>query len=170
MTRRDASSPAGATRSSTDPFLPLNRSAVAARLTRSPVGPSARRAADPNLTPSSQNRTRTPLAGAARGANSSFRRPGMSVFLSFRRKVEAGFAHAIKLAPIARTYLWVRALRREMGAFLRPLAPPIGWKRVAEGRSSPPCSVKHLLRGPRRGRSQGPASVAPVAAATHDSD
>src|SRR5262249_43698153 len=112
---------AGATRSSTDPFLPLNRSAVAARLTRSPVGPSARRAADPNLTPSSQNRTRTPLAGAARGANSSFRRPGMRGFLSIRGKVEGGFAHEIKLAPIARTHLWVRALRREMGAFLRPL-------------------------------------------------
>src|SRR5262249_1780581 len=127
MTRRDASSPAGATRSSSDPFLPLNRSAVAARLTRSPVGPSARRAADPNLTPSSQNRTRTPLAGAARGANSSFKRPDMRLFLSIRRKVEAGFADAIKLAPIARTYLWVRALRREMGALLRPLAPPIGW-------------------------------------------
>jgi hypothetical protein len=71
----------------------------------------------------------------------------MSVFLSIRGKVEAGFAHAIKLAPIARTYLWVRALRREMGAFLRPLAPPIGWKRVAEGRSGPPWSapLKHLL-------------------------
>src|SRR5262249_24703307 len=147
MTRRDASSPAGATRSSTDPFLRLNLSAVAARLTRSPVGPSARRAADPNLTPSSQNRTRTPLAGAARGANSSFRRPGMSVFLSFRRKVEAGFAHAIKLAPIARTYRWVRALRREMGPFLRPLAPPVGWKRGAEGRSGPAWSapLKPLL-------------------------
>src|SRR5215831_15436068 len=164
MTRRDASSPAGATRSSSDPFLPLNRSAVAARLTRSPVGPSARRAADPNLTPSSQNRTRTPLAGAARGANSSFKRPDMRLFLSIRRKVEAGFADAIKLAPIARTYLWVRALRGEMGAFLRPPAPPIG----VEARGGRPQEaslerpLKHLLCGPRRGRSQGPASVAPV--------
>jgi hypothetical protein len=54
----------------------------------------------------------------------------MRLFLSIRRKVEAGFADAIKLAPIARTYLRIRALRREMGAFLRPLAPPIEWKRV----------------------------------------
>src|SRR5262249_19369750 len=172
MTRRDASSPAGATRSSSDPFLPLNRSAVAARLTRSPVGPSARRAADPNLTPSSQNRTRTPLAGAARGANSSFKRPDMRLFLSIRRKVEAGFADAIKLAPIARTYLWVRALRREMGALLRPLAPPIGWSAGRKAGIGLPAAppLKHLLRGRRRGRSQGPASAAPVAAATHDSD
>src|SRR5499433_3451891 len=120
MTRRDASSPAGATRSSTDPFLPLNRSAVAARLTRSPLGPSARRAADPNLTPSSQNKTRTPLAGAVKGANSSFKRPDIGLFLSIRRQVEAGFAGAIKLAPIARTYLRVLAQRREMDAFLHP--------------------------------------------------
>src|SRR5262245_66111024 len=130
MTRRDASSPAGATRSSTDPFLPLNRSAAAARLTRSPVGASARRAADPNLTPSSQNRTRTPLAGASRGANSSFRRPGMRPLLSIRYKVEAAFADAIKLAPIARTYLRLRAQRREMGRFLHPLHRRSGSRRV----------------------------------------
>jgi hypothetical protein len=33
----------------------------------------------------------------------------MRAFLSIRRKVEAGFAGAIKLAPIARTYLRVLA-------------------------------------------------------------
>src|SRR5262252_10891837 len=143
MTRRDRSSPGGATRSSAEPLLPLKRSAAAARLTRSPVGPSARRAAEPNLTPSSQNRTRTPLAGAARGANSSFRRPDMRPLLSIRHKVEAAFADAIKLAPIARTYLRVRAPRREMGRFLHPLAPPIGvetggWKAGAGAVGAPP--------------------------------
>src|SRR6266545_6560380 len=130
MTRRDRSSPGGATRSSAEPLLPLNRSAAAAPPTRSPVGPSARRAAEPNLTPSSQNRTRTPLAGAATGANSSFRRPDMRPLLSIRRKVEAAFADAIKLAPIARTYLRVRAQRREMGRFLHPLHRRSGSRRV----------------------------------------
>src|SRR5262249_12742046 len=147
MTRRDASSPAGATRSSSDPFLPLNRSAVAARLTRSPVGPSARRAADPNLTPSSQNRTRTPLAGAARGANSSSKRWDMRFSISFRRKVEACFGNKIKFAPMARFYGGVRARRREGGAFLPPLAPPIGWSAGRKAGIGLPAAppLKHLL-------------------------
>ena len=37
-TRRVAVEPRGATMSSAEPFLPLNRSAAAARVTRSPVG------------------------------------------------------------------------------------------------------------------------------------
>src|SRR5207344_3446188 len=78
-TRRVASSPRGATISSADPFLPLNLSAAAALVTRSPVCLTARRAADPNLSPSSQNRTRTPLAGVARGANSSLRAPDIGM-------------------------------------------------------------------------------------------
>src|SRR5436190_12024946 len=72
-TSRETSSPAGATMSRVEAFLPLNRSAEAARVTRSPVGASALRAADPNLSPSSQNTMRTPLAGAENGVNSSFR-------------------------------------------------------------------------------------------------
>src|SRR5256885_2012317 len=172
MTRRDRSSPGGATRSSAEPLLPLNRSAAAARPTRSPVGPSARRAAEPNLTPSSQNRTRTPLAGAATRANSSFRRPDMRPLLSIRRKVEAAFADAIKLAPIARTYLRVRAQRREMGRFCTPLHRRLGvetgrWK-AGGGVAGPP--RKHLLAGRPGEGSQGLASPAPVAAATHDPD
>src|SRR6185436_20230533 len=78
-TSRVASSPRGATISSAVPFLPLNRSAAAARVTRSPVGLMARIAAGPNLSPSSQNSTRTPLAGVARGANSSLRAPDIGM-------------------------------------------------------------------------------------------
>src|SRR4051794_15130523 len=91
-TRRVASSPRGATISSADPFLPLKRSAAAALATRSPVGLIARRAAEPNLSPSSQNRTRTPLAGAARGANSSLRAPniGWDLLIGFNKT--GGFA------------------------------------------------------------------------------
>src|SRR6266851_2504330 len=77
MTKRDTSRPAGATRLSADPFLPLNRSAVAARVMRSPVGSSALRAADPNFSPSSQNKTRTSLAGVENGVKPSFRALGM---------------------------------------------------------------------------------------------
>src|SRR3954465_43681 len=76
---RVASSPRGTTMSSADPFLPLNRSAAAALVTRSPVGLMARRAAEPNLSPSSQNRTRTPLAGVVSGANSSLRAPDIGM-------------------------------------------------------------------------------------------
>src|SRR3954451_19267461 len=92
-TRRVASRPRGATISSADPFLPLNRSAAAALVTRSPVGLIARRAAAPNLSPSSQNRTRTPLAGVARGANSSLRAPDIGwVLLIDRVQQNGGFA------------------------------------------------------------------------------
>src|SRR4051812_39896574 len=91
-TRRVASSPAGATISSADPLLPLNRSAAAALVTRSPVGLIARRAAEPNLSPSSQNRTRTPLAGVARGANSSLRAPDIGISPLDRVQQTGGFA------------------------------------------------------------------------------
>src|SRR4051812_10304465 len=91
--RRVASRPKGATISSADPFLPLNRSAAAAALvTRSPVGLIARRAAAPNLSPSSQNRTRTPLAGVARGANSSLRAPDIGMGPLDRVQQNGGFA------------------------------------------------------------------------------
>src|SRR5206468_11632264 len=40
------------------------------------------RAMKPNLSPCSQNRTRTPLDGVEKGANSSSRRPGMGSLLS----------------------------------------------------------------------------------------
>src|SRR5262249_20489828 len=110
------------------------RRARAARVSRAPVGPSGRRAADPNLTPSSQNRTRTPLAGAARGANSSFKRPDMRLFLSIRRKVEAGFAGAIKLAPIARTYLRVLAQDVKRARFPRPARTRKGLRHPLGGR------------------------------------
>src|SRR5262249_47421533 len=71
-----------------------------------------------------------------------------------RHKVEAAFADAIKLAPIARTYLRVRAPRREMGRFLHPLAPPIGvetgrWKAGAGVVGAPPKAPPH--RPARRG-------------------
>src|SRR5262245_5976901 len=78
-TRRDASSPIGATMSRAEPFFPLKRSATAARASRSPVGSSALRAADPSFTPSSQHTTRTPLAGVANGANPSFTTRDMGV-------------------------------------------------------------------------------------------
>src|SRR5215470_10577093 len=77
MTRRATSRPDGATMSSADPLLPLKRSAAVARVTRSPADSIALRAAEPNLTPSSQNTTRTPLDGAAKDANSSLRAPDM---------------------------------------------------------------------------------------------
>src|SRR5262245_44166266 len=76
-TRRETSSPEGATMSSVAPFLPLNRSAAAARSMRSPAESSTLRVADPNLSPSSQNTTRTPWVGVENGANSSFTEPGM---------------------------------------------------------------------------------------------
>ena len=134
MTRRDRSSPGGATRSSAEPFLPLNRSAAAARPTRSPVGPSARRAAEPNLTPSSQNRTRTPLAGAATGANSSFRRPDMRPLLWIRRKLEAAFADAIKRAPIARLICEYAHKDVKWGVFAPPCTADRGRDGSVEGR------------------------------------
>src|SRR5262245_30592228 len=77
--KRGTARPAGATMSRAEPFLPLNRSAAAARAIRSPVGSTIRRAADPNLSPSSQNKMRTPLGGTVSGANSSFRAPDMAV-------------------------------------------------------------------------------------------
>jgi len=66
-------SPAGATISSAEPLLPVNLSAAAARSTRSPVGDRALRAAGPNFTPSSQNRTRYPLEGVPKAANPGLR-------------------------------------------------------------------------------------------------
>src|SRR5262245_65457367 len=77
--KRDAASPLGATMSSAEPFLPLNRSTAAARAIRSPVGSRSRLAAEPNLSPSSQNKMRTPLGGTVSGAKSSFRAPDMAV-------------------------------------------------------------------------------------------
>src|SRR5215470_13850866 len=78
-TKRATSSPAGARISSADPFLPLNCSASAARVTRSPLGARILWALDPKLSPSSQNTTRTPLAGLEKGTNSSLRAPAMVI-------------------------------------------------------------------------------------------
>src|ERR1700688_1247783 len=72
-TRRDAFRPSGTISSSADPLLPVKRSALAARVTRAAVGPSALAVAGPNLRPSLQNTMRTPLAGAAKGPNPSFK-------------------------------------------------------------------------------------------------
>ena len=77
ITSRDTSSPAGATMSSALPFLPLKRSAAAARV-HQVAGrlEQALRAAGPNFSPSSQNRMRTPLAGVENGANPSLQGVG----------------------------------------------------------------------------------------------
>src|SRR6516165_8215691 len=78
-TRRPTSSPAGARISRADPFLPLNCSASAALVTRSPLAARSRRPLDLKLSPSSQNTTRTPLAGLENGTNSSLRAPAMVI-------------------------------------------------------------------------------------------
>src|SRR5665213_2849815 len=84
-TSRETFSPSGTTSSSAEPLLPVKRSALAARITRPAAAPSALAVAGPNLSPSSQNTTRTPvtpiLAGAAKGANPSFRASDIGAFL-----------------------------------------------------------------------------------------
>ena len=81
ITRRGTASPAGARMSRVEPFLPLNRAAAAARVTRSPHGRRIACAAAPNLSPSPQNMTRTPLTGALIATNSSFKAPDMREFV-----------------------------------------------------------------------------------------
>src|SRR5437899_7629205 len=53
--------------SSTDPLLPLNWLAAAARFTVSAAPPSALRVADPSFSASSQNTTRMPLGAVENG-------------------------------------------------------------------------------------------------------
>src|SRR5476651_920992 len=76
-TRRATFSPSGTASSSDLPLLPAKRSALAALATRPAADPSALVVAGPNLSPSSQNTMRTPvaptLAGAEKGPKPSFR-------------------------------------------------------------------------------------------------
>src|SRR5262249_58519768 len=59
---------------------------------------------DPFLTEQDKNT----LGGRGKGGKFKLQAAGHERLPLVSCKVEAGFAHAIKLAPIARTYLWVR--------------------------------------------------------------
>ncbi len=153
MIKRDTSRPAGATRLSADPFLPLNRSAAAARVIRSPVGSSALRAAAPNFSPSSQNRTRTPFAGVENGAKPSFRTPGMGA-----DPLEGAGEPAMGRLKGLRAFT---PLRRAMGGEqictgLPCPAKPLNWGEADQALNRSPssaqaaCQGKHAFSG-RRG-------------------
>ena len=147
--RRDTPSPGGAMMSSADPFLPLNRSAAAARVTRSPVGSIALRAADPNLSPSSQNRTRTPLADAEKGANPSLRAPDIR---------DGSFGCALRVSPmqsrpVADPQRAAQSGRTDMARLGGPCkAPPPGLRAKTR-----PVALRRTV-------SAGPRQAAPVAA------
>src|SRR5262249_10997578 len=70
---RDTSSPGGTARSRVEFFLPVKRSAFAARVIASAADPSALLVAAPKFKLSSQNTTRTPLVGVANGLKPSLR-------------------------------------------------------------------------------------------------
>src|SRR4029453_14392391 len=71
--RRTTLGPAGTGRSRVEFFLPVNRSAFAARSTSPVASPKAFRVAGPKFNPSSQNTKRTPFAGVRNGAKPSFK-------------------------------------------------------------------------------------------------
>src|SRR5512139_403114 len=74
-TSRSVLSPAGKMRSKAELFLPVKRSAFAARDTRPAAAPNAFRVAGPYLRPSSQNTTTAPLPGILKGPKPSLRAP-----------------------------------------------------------------------------------------------
>ena len=133
-TSRATLSPGGATISSADPFLPLKRSAAAARATRSPAGSSALRVAGPNLSPSSQNTTRTPLAGRGEGGKFELEGAGHRDGSSFDCM---GWCETRTLiVPPA----WRPCIARtgSANAFATPTLSTEGCRRALAGRQTPP--------------------------------
>src|SRR5262245_8412991 len=136
--KRGTARPAGATMSRAEPFLPLNRSAAAARAIRSPVGSTIRRAADPNLGPSSQNKMRTPLGGTVSGANSSFRAPDMAVrpLDGIRRSWKPRIAATG--APFSASFRYRRPVSTQPGSALKTRSGTPDMTRLAPACKAPP--------------------------------
>src|SRR5262249_29337564 len=85
-------------RSSVEFLLPVKRSALAARATRSAVDPKAFRVAGPNFNPLLQNTTSTPLAGVVNGPKPSFRAASVINKGSFSAQGQDALWRALRLA------------------------------------------------------------------------
>ena len=146
-TRRGTLRPEGAMMSSVDPFLPVKRSAAAARRTRSPDGSSARRVAGPNFKLSPQNVTRTPRS-RSNGVKPSFKASDMRQSFSSdtgRRALPwTGRCHALLFAPNG-------------FALSRPLCRKNDVASRMKSRLPPPAGIRHQAwrRGRRVGRHRG---------------
>src|SRR5665213_2951448 len=122
-TRRSALRPSGTASSSVEPLLPVKRSALAARATRPEAGAIALAVAEPNLRASSQNTTKTPLAGGAKGENPSFKASDIGTILILGTSaVPCPYGPRLPLCkgpnrPISRVFGWAGRRRREKAGF-----------------------------------------------------